>query len=121
MKIYISHSKDFDFQNELYQPIRTSALNTDHEITLPHEDSNSRHFNSKEYLPQCDLMIAEVSYPTTGTGIELGWADAFEIPIICLHKKDVKPPGSTRVVCKKFIEYDSAKELIDKISSEIKK
>ncbi len=72
MKIYIAHSRNFDFQNELYKPIRQSPLNNEHSFVLPHENSDEP-FNSKEYLEdKADLLIAEVSDPATGLGIELG-------------------------------------------------
>lgn len=74
MKIYVAHSSGYDYQNELYSPIRNSTLNTKHQITLPHENSIEQ-FNSKEFLKKCNLVIADVSYPSTGLGIELGWAN----------------------------------------------
>jgi hypothetical protein len=74
MKIYVSHSTSFDFKEELYKPIRSSDLNSIHEIILPHEDSNEQ-FKTLDLFKSggCKLIIAEVSYPSTGQGIELGW------------------------------------------------
>ncbi|MBW2985833.1 hypothetical protein KY333_00525 [Candidatus Woesearchaeota archaeon] len=37
MKIYVGHAKKFDFKKELYEPLRKSPLNNEHEIVLPHE------------------------------------------------------------------------------------
>ena len=76
MKIYISHSTGFDYQKELYEPIKNSELYNSHEIIFPH-DKSSEVSNSKEVIKGCDMVIAEVSYPSTGMGIELGWADGF--------------------------------------------
>lgn len=111
MKIYVSHSSSFDFQNELYKPIRQSVLNDQHEFILPHESSNDQ-FNSKVVIPKCDVVIAEVSYPSTGQGIELGWADASRKRIICISKKGSRFSPSLNVVCSEFHEYDSPAGLI---------
>ncbi|MFA6422101.1 MAG: hypothetical protein WCV92_01765 [Candidatus Buchananbacteria bacterium] len=121
MKIYIGHSTGFDYINELYRPIRNSTLNNEHQIVLPHEESKGL-FNSKDFLKECDLMIAEVSYPSIGLGIEIGWADANKCPVICIYKKGQKITGALKAVTDKFIEYGSEEEMIvllDKVIKEI--
>ena len=114
MKIYVGHSSEFNYTEELYKPLRESQLNLKHEIILPHEDS-SEPFNSKKFLQTCNLMIAEVSFPSTGLGIELGWADFFNVPIMFIYKKDSKISSSLKVISKEFIEYNSKEELINKL------
>ena len=115
MKIYVAHSKSFDFQEQLYKPIRQSSLNNKHIFVLPHEKSDEP-FNSKKYLKnECDLLIAEVSGPAIGLGIELGWANVYGIPIVCIYKKGSKISGSLKVVSKNFVEYSNSKELISGI------
>jgi hypothetical protein len=112
MKIYVAHSRSFDFKKELYEPIRQSSLNDEHTFVLPHETSDEP-FNSKDYLKnKADLMIAEVSESATGLGIELGWADIYEVPIICIYRKGSKVSDSLKVVLKNFVEYSNSKELI---------
>lgn len=115
MKIYVSHSSCYDYQNELYEPIRKSELNKQHEIILPHEYT-TKQFNSKEYLKNCNLIVAEVSYPSTGQGIELGWANTYTVPIACIHKKEAKPSGSLYVISEAFIGYENSEDMIQKIS-----
>lgn len=112
MRIYISHSRNFDFQNELYTPLKQSNLSKTHEFILPHQDSD-KPFNTKELLQNkgCDMVLAEVSFPATGQGIELGWANVFEIPIVCIYKTGSKISGSLKVVCKDFLEYQSLPDL----------
>lgn len=94
MKIYIGHSSSFNYQDNLYNPLRNSDLNEKHAIVLPHEDSEEP-FNSKDYLKnRCDVFVAEISEASTGLGIELGWADQYEIPILCIHRESSKPSSS---------------------------
>ena len=115
MKIYVAHSRSFDFKKELYEPIRQSSLNDEHTFVLPHETSDEP-FNSKDYLKnEADLLIAEVSEPATGLGIELGWANTYEVPIVCIYRKGSKVSGSLQVVSKNFVEYANSKELISGI------
>lgn len=116
MKIYVAHSTGYNYQEELYKPIRNSILSSKHEIILPHENS-IENFNSKEYFNTCNLVIAEVSLPSTGMGIELGWANIQGIRIACIYKSEAKPSSSLKAISKDFIEYSSSDELIQKLES----
>lgn len=112
MNIYIAHAKKSEFQKELYEPIRSSSLNNEHTFVLPHEISDQS-FDSKAYFKnEANLSIAEVSNSATGLGIELGWANAYELPIICVYKKDSKLSGSLKRISKYFVEYSDSNELI---------
>jgi nucleoside 2-deoxyribosyltransferase len=113
MKIYFGHSKSFDFKKDLYQPIRSSNLNSQHEIIFPHE--TDEFINSKDIIKDCDLIIAEGTYPATGLGIELGWAEMLGKPVLCVYKKGSKLSGSLKVVTNDFIEYSDPECLIKKI------
>ena len=112
MKIYVGHSSSFDFKQELYRPLRDSELDEKHEIVLPHEDSNEL-FDSKEFLRnECDLFIAEVSRPSTGLGIELGWADEYDVPILCVHKSGSDVSSSLEAVTDDIEEYENSRDLV---------
>ena len=115
MKIYVAHSTKYGYQKELYAPIRNSELNSKHDFVLPHEKSEGL-FNSKELFENgCDLVIAEVSLPSIGMGIELGWANMKNIPIICFYKKGSQVSGSLKAVTDKIIEYENEKDFISKL------
>lgn len=111
MKIYVGHSTSFNYHDELYLPLRKSALNAEHEIILPHEKSDAQ-FSSKElFQAGCDLMVAEVSWPSTGLGIELGWANALHIPIVFLYKTGSTVSGALKSLSQDFLEYSHATEI----------
>lgn len=114
MKIYVTHSAGFDYLNELYYPLRKSHINAQHHITLPYENSKEP-FNSKEYMKECDLILAEVSYPSTGLGMELGWANLYNIPIVCIYKKETKLSKSLNTVSHTFIEYETSEDMLRKL------
>lgn len=117
MKIFVSHSANHDFQNELYAPLRKSDLGKEHEIILPHE--NQQDVFTKDIIKDCDLVVAEVSYPSTGQGIELGWADIFKIPIVCMHKEGSEPSRSLHKITKDFIVYKDTIDMVAKLSDYI--
>ena len=74
MKIYISHSSKYDYINKIYNPIKESHLNQRNTFFFPH-DNNNKVINTKDVISKYDLIIAEVSLPATGQGIELGWEE----------------------------------------------
>ena len=117
MKVYVCHSKNFDFKNELYKPLKDAGLPV--EFIFPHEEGATS-YNSKDLFlnHKVDFVLAEVSYPATGQGIELGWADIYKIPIICIYKKGSKPSGSLKVISGDIIEYDNLTELINKFAQQ---
>jgi hypothetical protein len=113
MDIYVGHSSSIDFKEQLYQPLRNSSLDDEHNIVLPHEDSDEP-FNSKEFLrDECDVFVAEVSEASTGLGIELGWADLYEVPVICVYREDSNPSSSIAAVFNTVKQYSNADELVE--------
>lgn len=115
MKIYIAHSRDFDYLNELYKPLRNDMFFKDYELILPHEQLNSN--NKRDFYNDIDLFIAECSYPSTGLGIELAFAFDSGKGIYCLHKKDKKISGSLNVITSNIFEYDTIEEMINIIKN----
>nr|AIA18300.1 Unknown Function [uncultured bacterium] len=117
MKIYISHSRSFDFKSGLYQPLMNSPLAKEHEFILPHAE-HEEPFEIKAALhsKSIDLIIAEVSFSSTGQGIELGWADIYEVPIVCIYKDGTVPSGSLSVVTKRMLMYTSTENMLEDIT-----
>jgi hypothetical protein len=116
MKIYVAHARKGNYLGELYAPLRESALSKTHTFIFPH-DERSEPFDSRPVITKdCDLVIAEVSEPATGLGIELGWASLSDVPIICIHRSDAKVSQSLRGVTDIFLSYENAAEMIEKIS-----
>lgn len=117
MNIYISHSSAYDYENELYMPIKQSELSTKHRFFLPHEPENMD-TDAKKELKHTDVLVAEASLPSTGQGIELAQAKAVGVPIICFFKTGTKPSSSLRFVTNKIIEYNNTDDLLAKIKVE---
>jgi len=77
---------------------------------LPHVDSESP-TNSLERMKSIDLMVAEVSFSSTGLGIEIGWANALDIPVVCIHKSGTVPSTAISGVSREVIECEGREEL----------
>jgi hypothetical protein len=122
MTVYISHASGFDYKKELYEPIRSSILDKQYNFILPHETSASL-YNPKQLFTskKCDLVIAECSYPSTGQGIELGWANIYKIPIVCIYREGKVFSNSLISVCDTFISYKDSRDMIGKIEEVVKK
>lgn len=112
MKIYISHSTGFDYTKDLYDPIRQAFGNT-YDIYFPHEAVAVT--DSKDIIKNTDIVLAEVSYPSIGQGIELGWADDNHIPIICCYHSGTSISSALTVLKPTMIEYNSVDEMVEKI------
>ncbi len=113
MKVYVAHATDFDYINKLYKPLRESALNDVHDFFLPHE--HDRLENTKDIMKECGMLLAEVSKPSTGEGIEMGRAEAIGLPIVCIYEKGSKPSSALQFVSGTIVEYDGPGDMIEKV------
>ncbi len=116
MNIYLSHSKNFDYQNQFYLPVKNSPISQNHHILYPHQNSQ-KPFPVKNLLAkhQIQLIIAEITYPSTGQGIELGWANACRIPIIGIHRFGAKISSSLKLITRKIIPYRKIDSILPKL------
>lgn len=118
MDIYVGHSSSYDFHERLYRPLKDSKLFKEHNVVLPHETEGL--FDSKSFFQEeCDLFIAEVSKPSTGLGIELGWADLFDLKIILISKQESDVSSSLKVLDAEHIKYETSKNIPEIINSKI--
>ena len=118
MNIYISHSGAYDYENELYKPIKESELAKMHRFFLPHEPENID-TDAKEELKQTDMLVAESSLPSTGQGIELAQAEAATVPIVCFYKTGSKPSSSLRFVTNELVEYSDIEDFFAKLAARL--
>lgn len=115
MKLYLSHASNFDYQTELYEPLKAS-LPAEFEVFYPHDPENDGKY-SKDILESSDVVIAEVSRPSTGQGIELGWASAANVKVLCFYKAGSRPSSAVKYIAAEIVEYarpeDIATLLVD--------
>ncbi|KKW11084.1 MAG: hypothetical protein UY50_C0021G0018 [Parcubacteria group bacterium GW2011_GWA2_49_9] len=114
MKIIVTHASSFDYEKEFYAPLKKAVEGTDHELIFPHV-WHAQNKSTKEFLKNADLVIGEVSYPSTGQGIEFGWADMLNVPILFVRKQGAKSSSALKYLKGDYIEYADGNDMTDKI------
>jgi hypothetical protein len=114
MKIFVSHSIKFNYQDELYKPLRESEFSKKHELIFPHEVG--KEVSAKDVIRDCDFVVAEVSNPLFDQGLELGWANGAYVSIVCFYKPGTEVSESLKSVTDSIFEYDSMDTVIAKIT-----
>lgn len=112
MKIFVAHPSTIDFRQELYHPIKRSDLSSEHDFFLP-QDSDAP--VTRDLIKNSDAMIVEVSEASTGSGIEMGWANTLHVPILALHKAGTRPSKAVTYVTNDIHEYENTVDLVNKI------
>lgn len=82
------------------------------------------HDRDMAWLIACDLVIAEVTVPSSGVGYELGWATALNKPVLCLHRSIGQPlsgmiAGSPGIQTAIYTSLDEAQVIIEKFIKRI--
>ena len=59
-------------------------------------------------LLYCDCVVAEVSIPSHGVGMEMGYAATWGKPIMVLHRNRVSPmiSGNLGIICLEYCDID---------------
>jgi len=122
MRIYVSHSKidGYDFRENLYEPIKSSALAKEHQFTFPYDGGDSTPHSMKDEIMRSSFVIAEASYPSTSSGIELGWANEHGKTIYCIYQHGREYSRSLLMLTKHIDQYSGAGEMLEKITNFIK-
>lgn len=84
----------------------------DIQMVLPHQAKEDIHL-TKQDIESADLIIAEVSIASTGSGIELGWASAAGKPIVAFHQTADDPSPAVQFVTKSFHPYITEEHIIE--------
>ena len=118
MKIILSHSTKLPWKEEVYNALRNSSLSKENEIFFPQKKVTEEKI-TKDLIKESDVILAEVSYPSTGQGIELGWANILNISIICFYKEGNKISSSLKYITDTFVVYSSMDDMIQKVYRQI--
>ena len=118
MKVYIAHSKDINYLDNLYKPIKESDIFKEYKFIFPHEKSTTSN-NTRKFYKNIDIVIAECSEAATGLGIELGWLYDNK-KIYCIYEKGKKISSSIKSVTSNIYEYSNIDEMINIIRKIVK-
>lgn len=113
MKVYLTHSKNIDYKR-LCALLKNAF--SEIEFIFPY-DNSKQPVDSSKYLKTrgCDLLLADITCPSTGQGIEIGWADSSDIPIIFFYKKGADVSRSIKFLSDIIIEYKTTEGLIQEL------
>jgi hypothetical protein len=116
MKIYVGHASDWDFQAGLYDVLNASPLAQAHHLILPHRDIEHFKF-SQGLIAEADLLLAEVSRPSIGLGMELAWAREAKTPVLAIRQEGSRKSTSLHIVTPDVYEYKKPQDMIDIIDA----
>lgn len=120
MKILIAHASNYDYRTELYEPLKESALAQEHTIIFPHDETDAE-IETNSHVVNADLLIAEVSHPSTGSGIEIGLAQAAKVPTLFLYKTGTTLSSALKFIDGTLIEYSDTSDLVAKVQDHLAK
>ncbi|MBO3802728.1 MAG: nucleoside 2-deoxyribosyltransferase [Candidatus Brockarchaeota archaeon] len=96
-----------------HQVISSWVLSPDPGLSLP---AKAVYFRDTEAIKRCDALVAEVSFPSHGVGMEIMLAHVLGKKVVCLRKPNSRlsklvmgMPGA------EIIEYDSPTDLEEKL------
>ena len=84
--------------------------NPDINLVWPHA-GNDEVQATKNDLQSADLLLVEVSIPSTGSGIEMGWANDANKPIIAFHQAGTQPSPAVKFVTEQIHTYLSSEQI----------
>tara|TARA_Y100000310_G_C20701809_1_gene830656 strand:- start:8885 stop:9325 length:441 start_codon:yes stop_codon:yes gene_type:complete len=72
----------------------------------------------KLLMDKADVLVADITTPSTGVGYEIGLAEARNIPILVIFRNDGKRKsavvlGNTKFVCKEYEKIENLKKIIN--------
>lgn len=67
---------------------------------------------TKDEIESSDLVLVEVSIASTGSGIELGWANAAKVPIIAFHQGGAEPSPAIKFATQDIHVYVTEEHIL---------
>ncbi len=102
---FISHpSGGMQHTPAFFSTIQAFAEEKGIDVIFPHDIGEDVQLR-KEAMEKTDLMIVEVSIPSTGSGIEMGWAHNAGIPIHAFHQGSSEPSPAMKFVTENINVY----------------
>lgn len=81
-------------------------------FTFP-EDEKDEIDKTRGLIGKSQLVLVEVSIPSTGSGIELGWANAAGVPIVAFHQGGSEPSPALKFATRDIHIYVTEQHIID--------
>lgn len=89
-----------------------AKLHTNISFVFPEDDKDEIE-KTRGDIASANLVLVEVSIPSTGSGIELGWASAAGVPIIAFHQGGAEPSPALKFATRDIHVYVTEQHIID--------
>lgn len=111
---YVSHPVSArDNAPVFFNALETFATaQTAYQVVFPSNDNDTLAHTFSQ-VAAADLVITEVSSPSTGSGIELGWASALKKPIIAFHQGGAVPTQALQHITDKIFVYVTEAHILE--------
>ncbi len=79
------------------------------------------YLKDKEWLDECDFVIAEITTPSLGVGYELAYAEAHNKPVYCFYRKPKNRAisfmitGNKNFKCHEYKDVNELEKLFDEL------
>ncbi len=110
LNVYFVHSRNIDFNNDIYMPVLRSNILSKHTLIFPETEENKNTYY-KDLMDKADLFIVDLTNPDTGFNLELKQAITLKKPILALAKKSIGYEEKYQKLLKNVIGYSSPSEL----------
>lgn len=77
------------------------------------EDERKEIEKTRDDIAKADLVLVEVSIASTGSGIELGWANAAGVPVIAFHQGGSEPSPALKFATRDIHVYVTEQHIVD--------
>lgn len=81
-------------------------------------DPQTIYNQDKAYMDNSHIMVADITVPSLGVGYELAYAEANNIPVVCLCDSSINASsmiiGNSYFQCYSYIDTNEALTIIDK-------
>lgn len=83
-------------------------------IVFPHTTAEEVHL-TKKAIETCDRILVEISIPSTGSGIEMGWANAVGKPITAFHQGGSEHSPAVKFATEDIHVYITEDDIVEQL------
>lgn len=119
LNIYFMHSKNFNYEEQIYKKVLSSSICLSQNIVLPYSNSNKNKY-AKDLINKADIVIVDLYLPSFGLSLELKWLFKCKNKKVLFLSQDNKIPKKYEKLISNISVYDDVNSYIDIIENFIK-
>ncbi len=119
LNIYFMHSKNFNYEEQIYKKVLSSSICLSQNIVLPYSNSNKNKY-AKDLINKADIVIVDLYLPSFGLSLELKWLFKCKNKKVLFLSQDNKIPKKYEKLISNISVYDDVNSYTDIIENFIK-